>query len=139
VADDGTWNTGRTPLQLTTGRWSVVVTASNAQGKAASLTRHVAIAYKGVNLVVAAKGGPAWVKVWVDGKLDPNVGRAGKTLNAGDVLTFSGLTSVEVRTGSSGATQFTLNGQQLGALGKRGIPETWLFQPPAGPVQTQRQ
>jgi len=99
----------------------------------------VSIAYKGVNLVVSAKGGPAWVKVWVDGKLDPNVGRAGKTLNPGDVLTFTGETSIEVRTGSSGATQFTLNGQQLGALGKRGIPETWLFQPPAEPVQTQRQ
>ena len=139
VADDGTWNTGSTPLQLTTGRWSIVVTASNAAGKAASLTRHVAIAYKGVNLVIAAKGGPAWVKVWVDGKLDSVVGRGGKTLNAGDVLTFTAKTSIEVRTGSSGATQFTLNGQQLGALGKRGIPETWLFQPPAEPVQTQRQ
>ena len=139
VADDGTWNTGSTPLQLTTGRWSIVVTASNAAGKAASLTRHVAIAYKGVNLVISAKGGPAWVKVWVDGKLDAVVGRAGKTLNPGDVLTFTGETSIEVRTGSSGATQFTLNGQQLGALGKRGIPETWLFQPPAEPVQTQRQ
>ena len=139
VADDGTWNTGSTPLQLTTGRWSIVVTASNAAGKAASLTRHVSIAYKGVNLVISAKGGPAWVKVWLDGKLDSIVGRAGKTLNAGDVLTFTAETSIEVRTGSSGATQFTLNGQQLGALGKRGIPETWLFQPPAEPVQTQRQ
>jgi cytoskeletal protein RodZ len=138
VADDGSWNTGSTPLQLTTGRWAIVVTASNAT-KAASQTRHVAIAYKGVNLVVAAKGGPAWIRVWVDGKLDTTVGRAGRTLNAGDVLTFSGQTSVEVRTGSSGATQFTLNGQPLGALGRRGIPETWLFQPPAGPVQTQRQ
>jgi cytoskeletal protein RodZ len=140
VADDGTWNTGATPLQLTTGRWSIVVTASNAEGKSSSsLTRHVAIAYKGVNLVVAARGGPAWVKVWVDGKLDTTVGRAGKTLHEGDVLTFSGQTSVEVRTGSSGATQFTLNGEQLGALGKRGVPETWLFEPPAAPVQTQHQ
>jgi cytoskeletal protein RodZ len=137
VGGDGTWNTGSTPLQLTTGKWSIVVTASSDQGKAASLTRHVSIAYKGVTLVVAAKGGPAWVKVWVDGKLDSTVGRSGKTLHDGDVLTFTGQTSVEVRTGSSGATQFTLNGQQLGALGRRGIPETWLFQPPAAPVQTQ--
>jgi len=139
VADDGTWNLGSAPLQLTTGRWSIVVTASNAQAKASSLTRHVAIAYKGVNLVVAAKGGPAWVKVWVDGKVDATVGGAGKTLRDGEVLTFSGQTSIEVRTGSSGETQFTLNGQQIGALGKRGVPETWLFQPPAAPVQTQHQ
>ena len=138
VADDGTWDTGSTPLQLTTGRWSITVTASNSQGKAASLTRHVAIAYKGVNLVVTIKGGSAWIKVWVDGKIDPTVGRAGFTYTDGKVLTFSGKTSIEVRTGSSGATLFTLNGQSLGALGKRGIPETWLFQPPAPPVKTSR-
>jgi cytoskeletal protein RodZ len=139
VADDGTWNTGSTPLQLTTGRWSIVVTASNAAGKAASLTRHVSIAYKGVNLVVAAKGGRAWIRVWVDGKIDPTIGGAGRTLRDGEVVTFTGKTSIEVRTGSSGATQFTLNGQLLGPLGKRGVIETWLFEPPAAPVQTQRQ
>ncbi len=139
VADDGTWSTGNDPLQLTTGRWSITVTAANDQGKSASQTRHVAVAYKGVNLVVAIKGGPAWIKVWVDGQLDSTVGRAGRTYPAGSVLTFTGQNSVEVRTGSSGATQFTLNGQGLGALGKRGIPETWLFKPPAAPALTQHQ
>jgi cytoskeletal protein RodZ len=139
VAQDGTWNTGDSPLQLTTGKWSITITASNAQGKSASQTRHVAVAYKGVTLVVTIKGGNAWVKVWVDGQLDPTLGRAGRTLHDGEVLTFTGQASVEVRTGSSGATLFTLNGQSLGALGKRGIPETWLFKPPAAPSQTQHQ
>jgi cytoskeletal protein RodZ len=139
VADDGTWSTGTSPLQLTTGRWSIVVTASNAQGQSASLTRQVAVAYKGVNLVVTIKGGTAWIKVWVDGQLNETVGRAGRTYRDGQVLTFAGQTSVEVRTGSSGATFFTLNGQSLGALGKRGIPETWLFKPSGAPTQTQRQ
>jgi cytoskeletal protein RodZ len=139
VADDGTWSTGASPLQLTTGRWSIVVTASNALGKSASLTRHVAVAYKGVNLVVSIKSGTAWIKVWVDGQLNEAIGRAGHTYHDGQVLTFTGQTSVEVRTGSSGATFFTLNGQSLGALGKRGIPETWLFKPSGAPSQTQRQ
>ena len=62
----------------------------------------------------------------------------GRTYHDGQVLTFTGTTSVEVRSGSSGATFFTLNGKSLGALGKRGIPETWLFKPPAEPVKTQR-
>jgi hypothetical protein len=53
-------------------------------------------------------------------------------------LTFHGTTSVEIRTGSSGATHFTLNGVSLGALGKSGVPETWLFKPPDPPVKTQR-
>ena len=46
--------------------------------------------------------------------------------------------SIEVRTGSSGVTYFTLNGTALGALGPSGIPETWLFAPPDEPVKTQR-
>jgi cytoskeletal protein RodZ len=133
VAEDGSFTT---PLQLTTGRWSIIVTATGAANKTAAITRHVAVAYKGVNLVVEVKGGPAWLKVWVDGKLDPDW--AGVTAKKGKVVTFTGQTSVEVRTGSSGATYFTLNGQSLGPLGKRGIPETWLFQPPAAPQKTQR-
>ena len=139
VADDGTWNTGDSPIQLTTGRWAVTATASNADGKSsASLTRHVAVAYKGLNLVVTIKGGNAWIKVWVDGQIEPTVGRAGRTYHDGQALTFTGQSSVEVRTGSSGATLFTLNGQSLGALGRRGIPETWLFKPGTAPAQTQR-
>ncbi|HEY3164430.1 MAG TPA: RodZ domain-containing protein [Candidatus Limnocylindrales bacterium] len=138
VAPDGTWDTGANPLQLTTGRWTITVTASN-EVKSATLTRHVSIAYKGVNLVVRIKGGAAWIRVWVDGKIDPRVGPAGRTYRDGQVITFSGQTSIEVRTGSSGATFFTLNGQSLGALGKRGIPETWLFKPTGAPTQTQHQ
>jgi hypothetical protein len=35
-------------------------------------------------------------------------------------------------------TQFTLNGTSLGSLGKSGVPETWLFNPPKAPEKTQR-
>jgi hypothetical protein len=59
-------------------------------------------------------------------------------LGSGKTLTFKGKESIEVRTGSSGVTKFTLNGTPLGALGKSGIPETWLFAPPDEPVMTQR-
>ena len=53
-------------------------------------------------------------------------------------LTFTGRDSIEVRTGSSGVTYFTLNGTSLGTLGKSGVPETWLFAPPHPPEKTQR-
>src|SRR5580765_85753 len=115
VADDGTFNT---PLQLTTGRWSIVVTATGTSGKTTSPTHHVTVAFKGVNLVVAIKGSPAWIKVWVDGKLSSLTGGAGRTYQPGKSVAFTGLSSVEVRTGSSGATFFTLNGDALGAMGK---------------------
>jgi hypothetical protein len=35
-------------------------------------------------------------------------------------------------------TLFTLNGTKLGALGKSGVPETWLFKPPDDPRKTNR-
>lgn len=135
VADDGSFTT---PLELTEGRWSITITATSVEGKTASLTRAVTVAYKGVNVVVNIQGGNAWLKVWVDGVVDDRLSQAGKTLRSGDTIVFTGATSVEVRTGSSGVTRFTLNGVALGALGKPGIPETWLFQPPAAPQLTQR-
>jgi cytoskeletal protein RodZ len=135
VGDDGTYST---PYELTTGKWTITVTASGPDGKTAALSRNVMVGYKGVNLLVAAKGGRAWVKVWVDGKLDQTVGAAGTVIASGKSLKITGQRSVEVRTGSSGVTQFTLNGTSLGSLGKSGVPETWLFVPPKAPEKTQR-
>ncbi len=133
VKDDGSFEL---PLELTTGRWAITITATSAEGKTASLTRNVTVAYRGVNLVVTIRGGSAWIKVWVDGQL---VGpQSGRVYTGGKTLTFSGEKSVEVRTGSSGATFFTLNGVSLGSLGRSGVPETWLFAPPANPVKTNR-
>ncbi len=134
VAEDGSF--ALPPLELTAGRWAITITATSADGKTAALTRQVTVSYSGVNLMVSIRGGPVWLKVWVDGKL---VGaQAGEVYQAGRNITFSGRTSVEVRSGSSGSTRFTLNGVSLGALGKSGIAETWLFAPPARPARTTR-
>ena len=134
VADDGSFST---PLELTTGRWAITVTAAAEGGQTASITRTVTVAFKGVSLVVQIKGQNAWIKVWVDGVLAPGYS-SGRTYHDGDTITFNAKTSVEVRTGSSGSTYFTLNGVNLGTLGKLGIPETWLFQPPGQPSLTNR-
>jgi len=134
VADDGSFSI---PVELTQGRWAITITATSDQGKTASLTRNVTVAYKGVNLVVTINGGPAWIKVWVDGKVLPAY-LSGLVYQPGKTLTFSAQRTIEVRTGSSGVTFFTLNGVSLGALGKDGIPETWLFAPPSSPTKTNR-
>jgi cytoskeletal protein RodZ len=135
VAEDGSFST---PVELTTGQWKLSVTASSEQDKTTSLTRTVTVAYSGVNLAVTIQGGSAWLKVWIDGKVDPTLGQAGRTERNGRTLTFTAEQSIEVRTGSSGVTYFTLNGTSLGALGRSGVPETWLFEPPNPPVKTQR-
>ena len=135
VGADSTYDS---PLDLSAGKWRIVVTATSAEGKAVTLTRNVAILYKGVNLVVSIKSSTAWLKVWVDGKVSKVTGAAGTVYNPGKVLTFTARDSVEVRTGKSSATFFTLNGENLGRMSNKGNPETWLFAPPDPPVKTDR-
>ena len=135
VAADGSFET---PLALAAGNWQITVTATSADGKSVTLGRNVSIQFQGVTLVVEIKGANAWIKVWVDGKISSVTGAAGTVFNPGKVLTFTGTQSVEVRTGKSSATYFTLNGQDLGHLSKLGNPETWLFGPTGAPTRTNR-
>ena len=135
VGDDGTFDT---PLDLSEGKWHIVVTATSQEGKATTLTRDVTIVYSGVNLVVEVKGSTAWLKVWVDGKVSKVTGAAGQVYSPGKTLTFTADDSIEVRTGKSSATFFTLNGDNLGRMSRQSNPETWLFAPPDPPVQTDR-
>jgi len=132
VGSDGTFSA---PLELTNGRWLITIVASNAEGRTTTLTRNVTVAYHGVSVVVTIHG-RAWLKVWVDGQLVPSIGAAGKVFNDGKVLTFTGNQSVEVRTGASAATYFTVNGVAYGKLGASLNPETWLFTATAAPKQT---
>jgi cytoskeletal protein RodZ len=132
---DGSYDS---PLDLSEGKWQIVVTATSTEGKATSLARNVSIVYKGVNLVISVKGSTAWIKVWVDGRVSNVTGAGGTVYSPGKVLTFSGKDSIEVRTGKSSATYFTLNGHDLGRMSTKGNPETWLFAPPNAPVKTNR-
>ena len=134
-ADDGSFATN---VDLTAGRWTLTIAARSGQGRTTTLTRNVTVVYQGVNVVVEVKGGRAWLKVWVDGVVSSTTGSGGLVVNDGRTLTFSGTTSVEVRTGNAGVTSFTLNGTSLGLLGKGGSPETWLFKPPDPPKRTDR-
>jgi len=135
VSEDGRFDA---PLDLSEGRWMIVVTATSKEGKATTLTRNVSIVYKGVNLVIEVKGSTAWLKVWVDGKVSKVTGAAGTVYSPGKVLTFTAQQSIEVRTGKSSATFFTLNGENVGRMSRQGNPETWLFAPPDPPVKTNR-
>ncbi len=136
VGEDGSFSS---PYELTAGHWALTVTAANADGtKKTTLTRNVTVAYQGVNVVVTIKNSRAWLKVWVDGKVSDVTGSAGRVFAPGKVLTFNATDTVEVRTGKSSATYFTINGIDLGHMNSLGNPETWLFAPPADPKQTDR-
>jgi cytoskeletal protein RodZ len=135
VGADGSFDT---PLTLSAGDWAIVVTAVSSDGKTSTLTRHVSIQFEGVNLQIQVKGARAWLKVWVDGVISPVTGAGGVVYDPGKVLTFTAQHSIEVRTGKSSATYFTLNGQSLGHMNSASNPETWLFAPPNPPKQTNR-
>ncbi|HEY3334259.1 MAG TPA: helix-turn-helix domain-containing protein [Candidatus Limnocylindrales bacterium] len=135
VTDSGAFET---PLDLSTGAWQITVTATSTEGKTTTLTRDVAISYRGVNLVLEVRNSRAWIKVWVDGKISKVTGSAGKVFNPGKVLTFTAKKTIEVRTGKSSATYFTVNGKDIGRMSKDSNPETWLFRPPDAPVKTSR-
>ena len=74
----------------------------------------------------------------MDGKLSDVTGAAGRVYDPGKTVTFTAKQSVEVRTGKSSATYFTLNGDDLGHMSNKSNPETWLFAPPAPPARTSR-
>jgi cytoskeletal protein RodZ len=135
VGEDGTFGAS---YELTTGKWAITVTASSPEGKTTAITRNVMVAFKGVNVVVEIKSGRAWLKVWVDGQVSDKTTAAGRVYAPGDTLTFRAKESVEVRTGKSSATYFTVNGIDLGHMNDVGNPETWLFAPPDEPVRTDR-
>ncbi len=123
--------------QLAPGTWTLTISASGEAGKTTTEQRRVTVAYTGVALVVKIRDARAWLKVWVDGEVVPGY-EGGRVIQPGKSVEFTGNEEIEVRTGNSGATYFTLNGTRLGALGKPGQPETWRFSPPAPPENTGR-
>jgi cytoskeletal protein RodZ len=136
VAGDGTFSAS---YPLAPGRWTLTIRAVSADEMTATETRTITVSYTGVSLVLEVRGSKTQIKVWVDGKIDPELGEGGQTLPAGTTLEFLARQSVEVRTDSAGATFFTVNGDPVGTLGKVNEAGTWLFAPPAGPKKTNRE
>jgi cytoskeletal protein RodZ len=123
--------------QLAPGTWDLTVTASGSGDKTTAEMRRVTVAYTGVALVIRVRDARAWLKVWIDGDVAPGY-EGGRVIQPGKTVDFKANETIEVRTGNSGATIFTLNGTRLGSLGKAGQPQTWLFAPPDEPEQTGR-
>jgi cytoskeletal protein RodZ len=135
VSGDGAFSV---PVELGSGRWTLTITAKSAGDVTTTLERKVTVSYAGVSVVVTLDGGKAWLKVWVDGKVDKRTGAGGKTFADGKSVTFSGKQSVEIRTGNPSVTKVTVNGTDLGPLDPSTDPGTWLIEPPDPPARTDR-
>jgi cytoskeletal protein RodZ len=123
---------------LAPGRWTMTIRAVGDEEKTTTETRSITVSYTGVSLVVDIKGPKVKIRVWRDGKLDPEFGEEGQTLPAGTTLELTAKKSVEVWTESAGETSFTVNGEPVGTLGKADEAGSWLFAPPAAPKKTNR-
>jgi hypothetical protein len=103
-----------------------------------TVSRTVSVAFSGLTVLIEAKKGPAWIKVWSDGRLvDGYI--VGKILQKGDSATFTADRTITVRTGNAGATTFSVNGVNKGILGAPGHVETYLFQVGHEPIKTASQ
>lgn len=137
VAADGSF---RVSVPITSGRWTLTITAQSAAGKSSQpLTRTVTVAFSGVSVVVKLEGGKASIKAWVDGAVDPRTGDGGKVVADGRSLAFTGAKTVEIRSSDPTVTYVTVNGKDLGAMGDTVQAETWLYTPKGAPKKTRHE
>ena len=120
--------------ELTTGQWSLTITATGDANRQTSLTRTITVGYTGINLLVEVKGGRVWLRVRVDGELakeTPTVG--GVVFEDGAKLTITANELVEIRSGVPAHTYVTVNGVSYGALTGGSVDSVWAIGPTGGP------
>lgn len=121
-------------LQFDPGSWQITV-AAYATGQT-PVARQLTItvgepATSGIDLVITVEGGRSWVRVVADGERIPGYG--GRTLRAGETHTVSALNEMCLRAGNAGALHLTLNGEDLGRLGRSGQVGSWILRPGQSP------
>ena len=114
-------------IALPAGRWTLSFSVTNAEGQLGQATRAVDVSFTGVTVTVTGGTLATWIRVWVDGQLDPTVSVSGKTVAPGTRLAFSGAKRIEIRSGDPSALLFTLNGRTISAIGSGTGAETFAF------------
>ena len=98
------------------GAQTFTIVARNNSGGSVTETRSVSVAYTAAVVLVAVKGGDAWVQATVDGNV---VAGTGRVYRDGETVAVQGR-QVLIRTGNAAVTQITYNGTFQGAMGAVG-------------------
>lgn len=114
-------------INLPAGRWTLSFSITTADGALGQATRTVDVSFTGVTVSVTGGAIATWIRVWVDGQLDPTIGVSGKTLAPGTRLNFTGAKRIEIRSGDPAALLFTLNGRTISGVGSGTGAETYAF------------
>ncbi len=114
-------------LSLPAGRWTLSFSVTTADGALGQATRTVDVSFSGVTVSVTGGAASTWIRVWVDGQLDPTISVSGKTMAPGARLIFTGAKRIEIRSGDPSALLFTLNGRTISGIGSGTGAETYAF------------
>lgn len=114
-------------LLLPGGAWRISLQVSSPNGTISEVLRDVEVVFAGVTVTLTGSDAGTWVRIWIDGAVDPNTGPSGITLAKGEARTIRGLSAVEIRFGDPRGALVALNGRMLGERGTAGVPESWSF------------
>ena len=114
-------------IALPAGRWTLTFSITTADGALGQATRTVDVSFTGVTVSVTGGATATWIRVWVDGQLDPTISVSGKTISPGTRLSFTGAKRIEIRSGDPAALLFTLNGRTISGIGSGTGAETYAF------------
>ena len=114
-------------IALPAGRWTLSFSITTADGALGQATRTVDVSFTGVTVSVTGGATATWIRVWVDGQLDPTVSVSGKTMAPGARLIFTGAKRIDIRSGDPSALLFTLNGRTISGIGSGTGAETYAF------------
>jgi hypothetical protein len=87
----------------------------------------VDVSFSGVTVSVTGGTISTWIRVWIDGQLDPTIGVSGKTMAPRTRLIFTGAKRIEIRSGDPSVLLITLNGRTISGIGSGTGAETYAF------------
>lgn len=111
------------------GRWQITVTAYGGVApisETRTITASIPVAGT-MSLLIAIEGRDSWVKLVADGVRVP--GYVSRTMHVGETVTVTAVNEICVRTGNAGALHLTVNGLDIGALGRNGEVGSWVIRP----------
>jgi hypothetical protein len=114
-------------IALPAGRWTLSFSITTPDGTLGQATRTVDVSFSGVTVSVTGGSLPTWIRVWIDGQVDPTIGVSGKTIAPGTRLIFAGEKRIEIRSGDHSALLIALNGRTISELGSGTGAETYAF------------
>ncbi len=114
-------------LLLPEGAWSLSLKVASPSGTVSEVLRDINVVFAGVTVTLIGGDTGTWIRVWIDGAVDPLTGPSGVTLASGESRTIRGVDAVEIRFGDPRGALIALNGRMLAGQGTAGVPESWSF------------